>query len=116
MKRDGEEEIQRNSISSLLIKILWILKGQFQMTPKIIFLWKKNRTEKIAVKVGLTRLNHISVFCELHEIKNGILFTCVTQSTGTQYLLKMLLWQTTHTYLGIDYIFIRAVLIEREVM
>lgn len=37
----------------------------------------------MAGKVSLTRLNHISVPCELHEVKNGILFVCVTQSTGT---------------------------------
>lgn len=38
MERGGGEEIERNSISSLVIKILCMVKGQLQMVPKIVVL------------------------------------------------------------------------------
>lgn len=44
---------------------------------------KEQQDKKDRIKVGLTRLNNISISCEFHKVKNGILFICVTQSAGT---------------------------------
>lgn len=44
----------------------------------------QKKKKKIAVKVSLTKLSPISIPFELWKVKNGILFICITQHTGTQ--------------------------------